>query len=250
MRACATEPDSTRPHRREAPSPAGPLSPARPRRRASRRRSRPRIHPRCHRRERSRARWSVAAARLDDSPWSQSRSTRSASPGACGLRHSLSGSSRHSRTVRGMWSEPGTSSLGRRSNVDDPGVVLRSRPGRGRVQPFDPRASVREQVVERPARHRLEATPTPPGLDGSGRRDRELWRGSYAMERRSCSHGVFKTVDASLWPGSSARPRSGSRQDRGYSSAARSRASSAASGTARPARSTGRTPLRCLQREC
>ncbi len=249
MRACATEPDSTRPHRREAPSPAGPLSPARPRRRASRRRSRPRIHPRCHRRERSRARG--ASPRRG---WTTPRGRRAGAPALRARGHAGSATRCPDRAAtRGRSADverAGDELVGRRSNVDDPGVVLRSRPGRGRVQPFDPRASVREQVVERPARHRLEATPTPPGLDGSGRRDRELWRGSYAMERRSCSHGVFKTVDASLWPGSSARPRSGSRQDRGYSSAARSRASSAASGTARPARSTGRTPLRCLQREC
>ena len=55
---------------------------------------------------------SVAAARLDDSPWSQRTRTRSSRPGAYGLRQRLSGSRRHSSTVRGMWSEPGTSSAG------------------------------------------------------------------------------------------------------------------------------------------
>src|SRR5438552_9775168 len=46
---------------------------------------------------------------------------------------------------------------------------------------------------------------------------------------------MVKTVAANLWAGSFGPPRSGSRRDRGCSSAARSRAASAASGTG-PAR--------------
>ena len=51
---------------------------------------------------------SVAAASTDEQPWSQMSRIRASSPPTCGLRHALSGSSRHSSTVRGTCSEPGT----------------------------------------------------------------------------------------------------------------------------------------------
>ena len=61
---------------------------------------------------------------------------------------------------------------------------------------------------------------------------------------------VLKTVDANLWAASSDPPRSGSRRDRGCSSAARSRAAWAASGIGRPARSTRRTRRGCPRPGC
>ena len=58
---------------------------------------------------------------------------------------------------------------------------------------------------------------------------------------------VITMADANLWPASFGRPRSGSRQGHGCSSASRSRAASAASGIGRPACSTRRRPLGCPQ---
>jgi hypothetical protein len=49
----------------------------------------------------------IAAARLDEKPWAHRRMRRSAAAMA-GFRHGLVGSMRHSKTERGMCSDPGT----------------------------------------------------------------------------------------------------------------------------------------------
>ena len=51
---------------------------------------------------------STAAARMDEHPWSQIRMVCCSTSPRDGFRNSLSGAVRHSSTVRGIWSEPGT----------------------------------------------------------------------------------------------------------------------------------------------